>query len=99
MPHSEHLHHIRHVHHKKKISTFDRLIIAVSALYPLSGIPQLINVYEGNTEGVSVISWCIFLICAMLFLVYGIRHRVTPMIVTNALWIIVDLSIVVGLLL
>lgn len=98
MPHSEHLHHIRHVHRKKKASAFDRLIVVISVAYPLSGIPQLVSIYQGNTEGVSVISWFIFLVCACLFFTYGVRHRVTPMIVANALWIVVDSLIVIGLL-
>lgn len=98
MPHSEHLHHIQRIHKKKKASAFDRLIIVVSIIYPLSSLPQLIGVYSGNTEGVSILSWLIFLVCASLFFTYGIRHRVTPMIVANALWIIVDSTIVIGLL-
>ena len=98
MPHSEHLHHMQRVHKKQKTSAFDRLIIVISIAYPLSSLPQLISVYRGNTEGVSILSWLIFLICASLFLAYGIRHRVTPMIVANSLWIIVDSMIVIGLL-
>lgn len=99
MPHSEHLHHIQRIHKKKKASVFDRLIIVVSIIYPLSSLPQLIGVYSGSTEGVSILSWLIFLLCASLFFAYGIRHRVTPMIIANALWIMVDSTIVIGLLL
>lgn len=70
----------------------------VSVLYPFSAFPQAIAVFSGKTEGVSVISWTVFLLCASLFLAYGIKRRVPPMIVSNSIWIVMDALVIVGIL-
>lgn len=77
----------------------DRAVMVVSILYPLSAVPQLIEIIHGNSAGVSVLSWLSFFVCAGLFLVYGLRHRVMPMIVSNSLWVVVDGLVVASLLL
>lgn len=101
MPHSDHyIHtHVRRKHlFRKKLTFFDSLVVCVSVAYPLSALPQAIQVFQGSTEGVSVLSWCSFLACAFLFLVYGIKHKVLPMIISNSLWIITDSLVVAGIL-
>jgi uncharacterized protein with PQ loop repeat len=65
-------------------------------LYPLSGIPQVFEVFQGHVDGVSVISWIAFMVFSSLFLVYGIFHKIVPMIITNFLWLIVDGIVVIG---
>lgn len=87
------------ISHHPKASTFDTLVFFASFAYPLSGLGQAVSVFKGQTEGVSVASWLSFMLFAMLFLVYGIKHRVVPMIITNAIWIVVDGLVVVGVLL
>lgn len=86
---------------KKKSTTdtvLDRVVMVVSILYPLSAVPQLIEIVNGNSAGVSVLSWLSFFTCAGLFLIYGLRHRVMPMIVSNSLWVVVDGLVVASLL-
>ncbi|MNQ20069.1 hypothetical protein D3C85_331520 [compost metagenome] len=88
---------------KKKSSSrsdklFDRLVLFISILYPLSATPQLIAVFQGKADGVSVISWIAFLVCAGLFLAYGLRHKVWPMILSNTLWVVVDSLVVIGIM-
>ncbi len=94
-------HHILHFHlsRKKKITLFDRVVMVAAVLYPLSGIPQAFNVFKGNVDGVSVVSWLSFMAFSILFLVYGIVHKIKPMIVTNILWLFVDGLVVWGILL
>lgn len=82
---------------KKPLNYFDLLVLVVSVMYPLSAIPQAISVFQGNTEGVAALSWIFFLMCAVLFLVYGIKRRVLPMIISNSIWIVMDLLVVIGL--
>jgi uncharacterized protein with PQ loop repeat len=82
----------------KRDAAFDRFILLISIIYPLSAIPQLIDIFRGAIDGVSLISWAGFLVCASLFLVYGLRHQVWPMILSNTLWVLVDGLVVVGIL-
>jgi uncharacterized protein with PQ loop repeat len=99
MPHSEHLLHIdRPRLFMRKLSNFDKLVIIVSIAYPLSALPQAIQVFQGNTDGVSIISWMSFMVCATLFLIYGVKNRVLPMIISNFLWMLMDGLVISGLL-
>lgn len=78
-------------------TNFDRLVLVVSVIYPLSSLPQVIAVFNGRTEGVSTLSWVFFLICSSLFLVYGLRRRVPPMIIANSIWVIMDTLVITGI--
>lgn len=83
----------------KRDATFDRVVLLVSVLYPLSALPQLVAIFEGNIDGVSVVSWAGFFVCAAIFLIYGLRHKVWPMILSNTLWVAVDGLVVIGIML
>lgn len=98
MPHSDHyIHFKRPRFFKKKLSTFEAVVLCVSVAYPLSALPQAIAVFQGNADGVSLISWLSFLGCAMLFFIYGVKNKVFPMIISNFLWIAMDALVVIGI--
>ncbi|MGY4893405.1 MAG: hypothetical protein ACO1N2_01775 [Candidatus Saccharimonadota bacterium] len=80
-----------------RFTALDRVVLAVSVLYPFSAFPQVIAVFNGRTEGVALLSWVAFLLCASLFFVYGIRRRVLPMIVSNSIWILMDALVIAGI--
>lgn len=80
-------------------TNFDKLVLFVSVLYPFSAFPQVIAVFGGRTEGVAVLSWFVFLLCASLFFAYGVKRHVMPMIISNSIWIIMDALVVAGILL
>jgi uncharacterized protein with PQ loop repeat len=88
-----------HIKAKKKLGVFDTIVIIASFMYPLSGLPQVVQIFQGTTEGVSLYSWVSFLVFAIIFLTYGLKHRITPMIITNSIWIVVDGLVVIGYLL
>jgi uncharacterized protein with PQ loop repeat len=83
---------------KRQKQTIDHIVGIASYIYPLTGAPQVISVFQGNIDGVSLISWACFAAFAGLFMTYGIIHKIKPMIVLNFLWLCIDLLIVVGIL-
>lgn len=88
----------KHIQKKKKVTTFDMVVFAAAFLYPLSSVPQAIQIFQGSTAGVSLYSWAGFAVFATIFLIYGLKNRITPMIITNSVWLIMDILIIVGLL-
>ena len=84
---------------KKPAISLEKLMVFAAFAYPITGLPQMIQVTQGNTAGVSVLSWAGFALFVALFLAYSIRHRIKPMIITYSLWLFIDLAIVVGILL
>lgn len=91
--------HVVHAHlaKKKTLTLFDKVIILAAFMYPLSGLPQVIEVFNGQTEGVSIWSWVSFMGFSALFLAYGLIHKIPPMIITNILWLAVDGLVIIGL--
>lgn len=97
MPRQNYIPHF-HISKKRRITLFDKVVMVAAFLYPLSGLPQVIEVFQGNSAGVSLRSWLGFTAFSALFLVYGFAHKIKPMVITNALWLIVDGLIVIGIL-
>lgn len=93
-------HHSLHIHlsKQKRKDLLDKIVGISAFLYPMSGIPQVVLVFKGETAGVSVLSWLGFMFFSTLFLLYGIVHKIKPLIVTNVLWLIVDGFVVFGTL-
>lgn len=101
MPHSDYYIHAKRLRsklNKKKMTPFDTAVMLVSVAYPLSALPQAVQVLHGNASGVSIVSWMSFLVCAALFLTYGLKNKVPPMIISNTLWIVMDSLVVIGII-
>lgn len=101
-----HLHRRKRIHqkhepypHPDKFKRFyDKFILFFGIIGPLLAIPQLVKIWiEQNAAGVSLFSWIAFLCIATSWLVYGIIHKEKPIIVSNIIWIIVDILIIIGI--
>ncbi len=98
MSQHNHLFH-QHLDKKRSLKAFDKLMLVFAFAYPLSAVPQIITVFSGHIEGVSMLSWLSFLLFATAFLIYSIAHNLKPMIITYAIWWLVDAAVVVGIML
>ena len=87
-----------HIARKRKTSFFDDIITAAAIIYPMTGVPQIIEVFSGNTAGVSLVSWIGFTLFSALFLIYGIKNKLRPIIITDSLWLVINGLVVVGIL-
>lgn len=90
--------HLVHLTKKQRRTAYENTIMTASYVYPLTGIPQLIYVFQGKIDGVSAVSWAGFAAFSLLFLTYSLKHKVKPMIVVYSLWLVIDLLVVVGVL-
>lgn len=72
----------------------------VGIVGPLVSIPQLIEIYvRHNVQGISVLSWTGYAVLSVLWLAYGIVHREKPIILTQFLWLLVNVAVIVGAIL
>ena len=97
MSRQNHLLHF-HISKKRQLNWFDKAAVIAAFLYPLSGLPQVIEVFQGNTEGVSITSWLGFVAFSVFFMIYAVIHKIKPMIITNALWLVIDGLVLFGVL-
>ena len=91
---------------KKKISKngfwitslyYTTLIVGIIA--PFTALPQILKIFiEQNAAGVSLLSWSLFVLFAIPFIIWGIVQRDAPIAVTYSLWATADLVVVIGVL-
>lgn len=68
-------------------------------IHPLTAAPQVYKIYTShNVQGVSIWTWLGFMLLGIIFLAYGLLHRIRPLIITQILWFIMDFLIVIGVL-
>lgn len=86
--------------HPDKFKRFiDKSIYFVALFGIVMTLPQITKIWvEKNAAGVSAASWTAYTITAMFWLIYGVAHKEKPIIVTNSLWIVLEVLIVVGAL-
>ena len=102
---THHLHKRKRVHQKlqkfphpnKKIRFLDNMLLVIAILGPLSTLPQLIKIFIlKNAAGVSTLTFGFFATFDIPWIIYGIVHKEKPIVLAYSLWLIANLTIVVG---
>jgi len=77
----------------------DKLIYIAAIFGPLLTIPQVWKIWvEQNAMGVSIITWVAYLIGGIFWLIYGLVHKEKPIILANIIWIAMEITIIIGIL-
>ncbi len=78
----------------------DMLVNIAAVIHPLTTLPQIYDIYTShNVIGISLWTWLGFMLIGFIFLAYGVIHQIKPIILTQILWFVVDLMVIVGILL
>ena len=86
-----------HSEREKLKAMFDKFIVVVGLVGPVMTIPQSLNIWMTHSvEGLVLASWATYVVTATFWLIYGILHREKAIIFANIAWILVNASIVVG---
>jgi len=96
---------MRHIMHKvtpkkgkRSFRTIDSLTLLVGILQPLMTLPQIILIFEsGDASQQSILTWVAYDIASVVVLIYGIMHKLKPIVVTQILWLIVQSVIIVAI--
>ncbi len=71
----------------------------VSVVGPVSASPQVVEIFsKQSAQGVSLLSWVMYLMLGVVSLSYGLFHKLKPIIVSQVLWTIMDIVVIVGIL-
>ena len=81
-----------------KMTVFlERLMIFVAVVGPFANLPQLLKIWiKKKTNGVSLVSWILFSILSIVWLIYGIVKRDKYIIIALGITLILQLLIVIG---
>ncbi|MFH0776652.1 MAG: PQ-loop domain-containing transporter [Patescibacteria group bacterium] len=82
------------------VKILDKIAMLVAILGPIFTLPQIYKIYAlQNVEGLSLISWGSYLVFNIPMLLYGIVHCEKMITRMYFLWILVNGSIVAGIIL
>ena len=84
--------------HKIQKGPIDWLVYVGAVVEPVMTIPQIHDTWTSAGPSGSVITWAGYFIFAVIWLVYAVKYRITPLIVTELLWVLFQGLVVVGLL-
>lgn len=89
-----------HLNWNQKVAAIDKAMNVVAVIHPMTALPQIFQIYATkDVTGVSLLTWILFMFIGVVFLAYGILHKIKPLIILQLLWFIVDGAVVTGILL
>jgi len=92
--------HESYPHPEKWKRRADKLIYVVGILGPIMTIPQVWKIWvEKTAAGVSLTSWASYAVLACVWFAYGYMHREKPIMFNYAIWIFLDILVVIGIVL
>ena len=82
-------------------SRFEQIIVLVGLVSPIATIPQVIEVFATHRQhaaGQSLTTWSIYMAISILWVIYGLRRREMPLVIGNALGVIMYGLVAAGIL-
>ena len=103
-------HHVRaRMRNKKDLEPFpattawkrflDYLMYGVGIIAPVALIPQIIQIYTTKSStGISLLTWLLLAFFNALWMLYGAAHKDKQLFFANALMVLFDLILIIGVL-
>ena len=83
----------------KQNKYIDNFSMMAAILMPFTTIPQIYKIwFTQNTAGVSIWTWTLYTLLCIPMLTYGIFYKMKPIIILNALWMIMNIIMIIGLI-
>jgi uncharacterized protein with PQ loop repeat len=94
-------HHTARKHHrltkKQKRTLLTRTVLAIAIIEPMLTIPQIYEIWvNNNAGGVSPLTWGLYTIPAIVWLMYGMQLKDKPLMISSTLWIGMELMVFTG---
>ena len=87
----------KYPHPDKKIRFLDRLVLVIAVVGPIMSFPQLFKIfYFQSAEGISLISFALYSILNIPWIIYGFVHKDKPIVVSSLLWLASNVTIAIG---
>lgn len=96
----KHGHAHRHLHRKKQKDWFDYILYFFMVATPLFELPQAWKIYTTQSAAdVSLATWSFFVLSNFVWIAYAVRNKLLPLIIAYSLYMLIEVSIVIGILL
>jgi MtN3 and saliva related transmembrane protein len=86
--------------HPKALTRFlDHTMVFIATAGPIAALPQVFDTFfTKNVSGLSLMTWSLWTMLSGVWLLYGILHKETPIIVSNVLYIALQGLVVIAIL-
>jgi hypothetical protein len=75
------------------------MMYAVAVIMPFSNIPQINQIYSTKVvTGLSLFTWVSYMLFGLIPLSYAVLNKLKPLIISNVLWVIIDLAMIYGII-
>ncbi len=92
-------HYVRHIKKKKQKEPFDYVVYFFMVATPLFELPQSYAIHSTKSaESVSPYTWGFFFLASIVWLTYSIRNKLKPLIIMYSMYLVVEASIVAGII-
>lgn len=92
--------HRKQLHTKPDKEFFDYIVYFFTVATPLFELPQAYVIYANQSaQDVSFATWAFFLLDNIVWIVYAVKRRVVPLLITTILYLIIETAILVGIVL
>lgn len=76
----------------------DQAVYVAAFLAPLFELPQLITIYtKHSATDVSLVTWGCFALASGTWLIYAVRHRIKPLLISYALFFLIESITFIGI--
>lgn len=84
---------------KKEKRQIDYIMWMAGIVGPLTMVPQVVIVYVNKSaNNISLMTWLLALLLCVIYLLYGLVHKIKPLIVANILWITLYIIFIAGII-
>lgn len=86
---------------QKLLKYFEPLMLVMGIIGPLATLPQIIKLYFTHSQhaaGQSLTTWSVFLVLALLWVIYGLLNKKAPIYVGNGIALVMNILMVVGII-
>ena len=89
----------KHVaHNKPKKEFFDYIVYFFTIATPLFELPQAYAIYASKSaEDVSMLTWSFFLLDNFVWIIYAMKRKVIPLLITTGLYLVIETVVVIGI--
>jgi MtN3 and saliva related transmembrane protein len=78
----------------------DKTMVFIAVVGPLATLPQVFQVFSTqDAKGLSLITWSLWTVLSFLWCIYGAVHKETPIVVSNAIYIVLQGAVIVAIFL
>jgi len=75
----------------------DTLALVVGVIQPLTTLPQIYLVFSSHdVSQVSLFMWTSYNVASVVLLIYGLKHKLLPVIGSQILWLIVQTPMMIA---